>query len=316
MDRRTFIRSTAALAAAGAFAVPARAQTPPTIRVISSPSDDLRPLLYAQGAGLFEKAGVTVVLERANTGAVVAQSVIGGAMDVGKTSLSPLIAAHARGIPFVLIAPSAIHRRELPNSGLLVTTASTARTALDLQNKIVSCTAIGDIGYLGLRAMIDAQGGDSSTVHFVELPTSATAAAVEAGRIDAGLTTEPYMSKDLAAGKVRILVDMLAGYPRPILESAFFSTRDYVDKNRDTVARFARAMQQGAVYSNAHEAETLPLFVTYSGMDAQVATQMHKTITATTFDPLQIQPIIDLAAKYKIIPQRFEAKDMISVSSR
>src|ERR1039458_4453229 len=75
------------------------AQTPAdvtTIRFISSPSDDLRPVLYAQSAGLFKKAGLDVEITRATSGAVVAQSVIAGAMDVGKSSLVSLIAAYAR----------------------------------------------------------------------------------------------------------------------------------------------------------------------------------------------------------------------------
>lgn len=293
------------------------AQTPAapaltTIRFISSPSDDLRPVLYAQNAGLFRQAGLDVVIERASSGAIVAQAIVGGAMDIGKASLSSLIAAYARGIPFVMIAPSAIHRRENSNDGVLVASGSSVRSPADLQGKVVACTAIGDIGYLGLRALIDAQGGDSSTVQWVEIPTSAVSAALEQGRIEAGLTTEPYMTKDLKSGKVRVLVDMLNGYPHPILESAFFSTRDYVAKNADAVARFAKVLRQAAVYSNTHEAQTVPLMAAFAGLDAETAAQMHHTFTATSFDPQQVQPVIDLAAKYKVIPHGFNAREMIA----
>ena len=45
--------------------------------------------------------------------------------------------------------------------------------------------------------------------------------------------------------------------------------------------------------------------VAFSGMDAHAAAIMHKTFTAPSFDPAQIQPVIDVAAKYKIIPRRF-----------
>src|SRR5580700_5331022 len=115
----------AAGVAAPLFAVTgnATAQTPPaltTIRFISSPSDDLRPVLYAQSAGLFKKAGLDVEITRATSGAVVAQSVIAGAMDVGKSSLVSLISAYARGIPFVMIAPSAIHLKDDANDGVMV----------------------------------------------------------------------------------------------------------------------------------------------------------------------------------------------------
>jgi NitT/TauT family transport system substrate-binding protein len=301
-----------ALVAVSAGASSAQGPALTTIRFTSSSSDDLRPILYAQSAGLFQKAGLNVTIEKASSGGVVAQSVIGGAVDIGKASLSSLIAAHARGVPFVLIAPSAIHRKEESNSGVMLASSSPIKSVLDLQGKVVGCTAIGDIGYLGLRAMIDAQGGDSSTVKWVEIPTSALNATVEQGRVDAGLTTEPYMTKDMATGKFKILVDMLNGYSHPILESAFFARSDFVDKNRDAVARFASVLQQAAAYADNHVAETLPLLVSFTSMDAEMAQKMHHTYTALSFDPQQIQPVIDAAAKYQIIPKAFPARDMIS----
>jgi NitT/TauT family transport system substrate-binding protein len=303
------------LAVTGTATAQAPAELTP-IRLTSSPSDDLRPVLYAQSAGLFKKAGLDVQITRATSGAVVAQSVIAGAMDVGKSSLVSLIDAYARGIPFVMIAPSAIHQKDDANDGVMILVNSVLKSALDLQGKVVACTAIGDIGYLGLRAMIDAQGGDSSTVRFLELPTTALGASLEQGRVDAGVTNEPYMSKDLGTGKFRMLTDMLNGYgPRPILESAFFATRDYVAKNRDAMTRFAKVLAQASAYANTHIPETLPLTVAFSGMDAHAAEIMHKTYTALSFDPSQIQPVIDVAAKYKIIPKTFSARDMLSTGS-
>jgi NitT/TauT family transport system substrate-binding protein len=318
MKVRTFFRAVALPAALVVASVTASSAQPTltTIRFISSPSDDMRPVLYALSSGLFRKAGLDVEVQKAGSGALVAQAVIGGAEDVGKSSMSSLIAAYVRGLPFELIAPSAIHQPDIPNDGVLVATTSPIKSPLDLQGKTVACTAIGDIGYLGIRGMIDRLHGDSSTVKWVELPTSAVAVAVQEGRVDAGITTEPYMTNDLKSGKVRVLFDMLDGYPRPILESAFFATKDYVAKNRAAVSRFAKALEEGAVYSNTHPAETVPLLVSFSGMDPTVAAEMHRTITATSFDPSRIQPIIDLAAKYKIIPRAFNAREMIAAPGR
>jgi len=284
-----------------------------TIRYLSSPSDDQLPVLYAQKTGLFQEAGLNLVAERASSGAAAAQAVAGGAIDIGKGSLASLIAAHVRGIPFELIAPAAIHREDSSvNSAVVVGVSSPLHGPLDLQGKVVSSTAVGDIGYLGMRAMIDGLGGDSATVRWVELPTSAVAAALEQGRIDAGITVEPYMSKALAGGKVRILVDPLNGYRRPILEGAYFAMHDYIAAHRDVVARFAHVLGQAAAYTNAHLAETLPLFIAYSGMDAETATKMRHALIATTFDASDIQPVVDMAAKYKVIPHGLDAHEMIA----
>jgi len=302
---------------AASSAATAQPSSVTTIRFIAAASDDLLPFWYAQSTGLFRAAGLNVVTSSAPSGAIVAQAIVGGADDIGRASLSSLIAAHIRGVPFVLFAPSAIHRKQSSvNSAILVAANSPLKSVLDLQGKVVSCTAIGDIGYLGLRSMIDAQGGDSSTVRWVEIPISAVAAAIDQGRVDAGVSSEPFMSRDLTAGKVRSLADMLDGYPGEILEGAYFSMHDFAAANPDAITRFVRALRQAALYVNAHSSEMVPLLVANTGMDPDVAARMHLAVIGVTFDPSQIQPVVDAAAKYKIIPQRFDARDMFWTAVR
>ena len=250
VTRAALIQGALALASAGT-ARAADAQLTP-VRFIASVADAVRPFLYAQSAGLFRQAGLDVDWQQATTGAVVAQAIVGGAKDIGMASITSIVAAYARDLPFAIVAPSIAYRKENPTAGIVVAAGSPLRTPLDLQGKVVSCSAIGDIAYLGLRALIDARGGDSSTVKWIELPpTAAVSAALQQGRIDAGLLAEPVMMQDVRAGKLRFFVDELTGYSHPILEVVYFSRRDYAAQNRDTVARFAKVLERASIYSNA-----------------------------------------------------------------
>jgi NitT/TauT family transport system substrate-binding protein len=224
-----------------------------------------------------------------------------------------MITAYARGIPFVMVAPSIMYRRDNATAGIVVGANSAIRTPVELQGKVVAC-ATGGIAYLGLRAVIDKAGGDSSTVKFLELPNTAITAAIEGGRIDAGLLAEPNLMQDIRTGKVRFLVDELTGYDRPILEAVYFATREYASKKRDTIVRFAKALEKAQAYANAHVAETNNLLTPYTGLDPKVVAEMKHGYFAPTFDPAAIQPVIDLAAKYKVIPQRFEAKELLTTA--
>lgn len=290
-----------------------RAQTPAltTIHFIGAPGDDLIGFWYAQKMGFFTKAGLNIVYEPAASGAAVTPAIVGGAADIGRTSMISLIAAHVRNVPFVLIAPAAVHEKaKSVNSGVLVAVNSPFKSVLDLQGKTVSSTELGSIGAVGLRALIDEQGGDSSTLHFVELPTGAIAAALAQGRIDAGISNEPVMTRDLAGGKVRVLADMLDGYPGVTLEAAYFAMHDWAVANQDAIRRFALALRQGSDYANKHVAELLPLMVANTGLEPEVAAKMKHARIGLTFDASQVQPIIDIVAKYKIIPRAFDAHEM------
>lgn len=311
MKRATLIQGLGLLAATGGPALAADEKPLKTVSFITTVADDMRSFLYAQSSGLFRQAGLELTFTPAATGAVVAQAIVGGAADIGKASITSIIAAYARGLAFAVIAPGLSYRKEDPTAGILVKADSPLKTVLDLQGKTVTCSAIGDIAYLGLRSLIDKAGGDSSTVKWIEMPFPAVSAAIQEGRVDAGLMGEPAMMQDIKAGKIRYFVDELTGYSRPILEVVYFTTRDWAAKNRATVAGFTKAILQASAYANTHVAETVPLLLPLTKMDPKVAMDMRHGYSATTFDPGAIQPVIDLMAKYKSIPKTFDARELL-----
>ena len=92
----------------------------------------------------------------------------------------------------------------------------------------------------------------------------------------------------------------------------FFTTRDFASKHPEAIARFAKVVQDAAKYTNTHEAQTLPLFIQLSGMDPRIANQIHHSFTPVSFNAAQIQPVIELAAKYKAIPASFDARELLA----
>ena len=240
------------LAAAAAPTMAAEPENLTPVRFTTTVADDLRGYLYAQKVGWFREAGLEVTLAPGATGAIVAQSIIGGADDIGKSSITSIIAAYARGLAFAVIAPGLSYRKEEPTAGILVAANSPLKTVLDLQGKVVSCSAIGDIAYLGLRSLIDSHGGDSSTVKWVELPFPAVSAAIQSGRVDAGLMGEPAMMQDIRAGKIRYFVDELTGYSRPILEVVLLYARLRDEEPRDGGELYQSNRASGGLLEHAH----------------------------------------------------------------
>ncbi len=305
--------SLAALGAAGSLAIfppRARAAAPVTLRVASAADDTVTPMLYALHNGLFANAGLDVVLQKANSGSAVAAAVAGGAMDIGRGSIVPLINAYARGVKFVLVAPATLHRDSDPDSGLLVATDAPYKSAKDLNGKVVSVAGLYDLTWISSKAWLDANGSDGS-VKFIEIPSSAVLTALQDGRIAGGTVTEPYFSLDLHTGSARFLGNIVGAIGPVILESAWFSTADFIAKNADTIARFRTVIQAATVYTNAHHAETVDLLAAFTGMDPATIAQIKRAVSATAFDVKQIQPLIDTAARYKVIPQSFAASELL-----
>lgn len=319
MIRREFVRAAGVLSAVAAVGpTQVGAQSPPsaTLRFIGTANEDLLPFWYAQSNGAFVKAGLNVTLTAGSTGTVATEAIVAGAADIGRSSPQSIISAHVHGIPLVIVWPSGVHHQNvLGNAAIAVAPSAPFKSVLDLQGKVIACTAIGDVGYLGLRSLLDQSGGDSTTLKWIEMPIPTVAAALGQGRIDAGLTNEPTMTRDLLAGKIRIFVDMLDGYKGTVAQNVYFTTKNYAQANAGTINSFIGVLRQATQYVTAHESETLGLLVKNTGIDPEVAAKMHHMSLATAWDPSLVQPLIDVAAKYKQIPQRFDARELYWATS-
>jgi len=309
MRRARFV----ALGCAAACVRPASAQPAVTLRVGAATDDQSKPILYAKQAGLFERAGLDVTVTTLNGGgAAIAAAVAGGSLDIGKSNCLQLISAHVHGLPFVVIAPAAVAGTESHEAGIIVAVNAPIRSASDLNGKTVAVTSLVTIELIGTRAWIDANGGDSSTIHFVEVAPAATQAAIEQGRIAAGTILEPQLTAALAAGTVRLLSYPYGAIAKRFEGADWFTTVDYVAKHRDVVERFERVVHDANVYVAGHETETIPLIAAYTGIDPVALARMRHPERPAYLSANELQPLIDAAAKYGFIPKPFPARELYS----
>jgi NitT/TauT family transport system substrate-binding protein len=309
----TRTRRAALAVLAGAVAAPAalRAQAVSTLRLNGPPSELQLPLAYAQRAGLFERAGIRIERTSSPSGAATLAAIAGGANDIGITSMLGLLLGHARGVPFTIVAPSGIYQPSA-DSGVLVPVSSPMRTAKDLEGKTYSAAAVNDITLLGLRAWMDQNGADSSTVKIVEVPQSAALAALEQGRVDGIILSNPAYTIAMASGKVRRVANTYAAIAPRFLWGCWFSTTSWVERNRAVAERFARVLAEASTYVNGHVDETLDDLVQLTGLDRGLCQRMHRTGQVPNVLAADIQPVIDAAVKYKLLDHTFSARDVIS----
>jgi len=307
-------RRTALAAVAGSLLVPSAVfaeQKLATITMAGLPEDSATPVLYGISSGAFRKAGLDVAMQVQRSGPAVASGIAGGAYQIGKVSLNPLIDAHGRGIPFVIVAPAGLSTKENPIAGLMVRTDSSFKKAADLNGKTIAVGALNDIFTLAMRTWMEKNGGDPATLKLVEIPISAIGAAIEAGRVDAGSANEPILGAALESGKLRVLAHTFDALSPRFMFTAWVAMRAWADANRKDVQAFARVVHESAIYSNAHHANTVDDIAKFTGLDPANVKKMSRTEGATSLDASLIQPVIDAAAHFKDIPARFDAKDLI-----
>jgi NitT/TauT family transport system substrate-binding protein len=298
----------AALAVFFTLALPARAQTLPVVHVMTVPIDAGAEVYYAKDMGFFTKAGIDVDITPAANGGASAAAVAGNAIDIGYSDMVSISSGFGRNVPFVVVAPAALHEATAPTNLLLVAANSPIRTAKDLDGKIVAGSGLGTISGYAPRAWIEANGGDVASVKFVESPFPQMQPALEAGRVDAITIAEPFLS--IARKTDRVLGSPYDAVAKEFLISAFFTTSSWAKDHTDLLDRFVAAIHEAAVWANANHAKSSEILLKYAKLDPDLAANMVRVHYGERLTPALMQPVINVAAKYSKFPA-FPADELI-----
>ena len=286
-----------------------RADDLPTIRIGTTPIDAGAEPYYAQAMGFFKAAGINVQIQAFSNGAVLSAAVAGGSLDIGQSNVVSLSSAHERGIPFLLVAPASLYTYKQPQSALMIAANSTLKTAKDLNGKTIAVNRLQTISQLGPEAWIDKNGGTLSSVKFIELPFPAMEDALNSGRVDAALISEPVLT-DARSHGLKLLNNVYDSIGKDFLIGAWFTTSAWAKAHPDLVKKYIAVMAQTAKWANTHRPESAKI------LEAETKTPVTSTtmrvIFGETIDPEQIQSLIEVCAKYGVIKQAFPVADFIA----
>jgi NitT/TauT family transport system substrate-binding protein len=311
-------RSEAILFSAGALALgtrPATAQTPAApapIRIGALPIESMGEAYYGDDLGFFKRAGLDARVEAmANSGTLVS-AVISGTIDVGPTNCVTMAQAYTKGLPLYYIAPGAVYSDQSPTTELAVANDSPYRTPKDLNGKRIAVLTLSGFLQVAAQNWLDLNGADSKTVTFLELPSSEIVAALQAKRVDAAGLPEPFRSGAKAQNAVRFIGAPYSSVGRRVMVSAWVANHAWVDANPAIMQRFTAAVRTIAQWANTHESASAAVLSKYTHLPPAVIESMNRDPFATRTDVGTIQPIIDVCAKYNVIPRRFSASDLFA----
>jgi NitT/TauT family transport system substrate-binding protein len=306
-----FLRCLALLALVG-LPITSLAQTTPTpVRVgVLGYTDATSTPLYAQSAGFFKKYGLEAKITPFTGGGAVIAALAGGSIDVGFANIISAVAAMQRGIPIVALAPAAVFdEKDRADTLLVKARGSKLRTGADLNGKTVAVTTLSGTLQLCAAAWIDQHGGNSKSVHFVEVPVSEMSAALKQGRIDAAMLSEPALTQ--AKEEVEPLGDAFAAIAPRWTLGIFVASKAWVNANPEAAHRFVQAMVEASRWANTHHAQTAKILGPLSNIEAATFDSMARSVYGDRLDAAMLQPPIDVAVRYGQLKAPFDAKQIV-----
>lgn len=243
------------------------------------------PVQIAIDEGIFEKHGLDVEVSNITTGSAGVPSVLNGSVDISYGNLISTIQAAAEGLPIVSVVSSdgAPVDPEQDINWLMVRADSGIETAQDLAGKTVAVNGLNGLVYLVTRASIDELGGDSASVEYVEIPFPEMLAALEAGRVDAISTTEPFRTIGLANPEnIAIIPTVTIGGTRGgQIVDTYFTSEKFLQENEEAVTRFRAAMYEAQTLANENPDVVRSAISNFLEMPEAILAEMHLALWAT-----------------------------------
>ena len=251
-----------ALALAAVVATPAFAQARIVITIGGSDKVVYLPAKLAERLGYFQAQGVEVELRSEAAGVEARDALLSGAVQGVVGFYDHSIALQAKG----KLVQSVVQFTVAPGEALLVSarSAQTLRSPADLKGRTVGVTGLGASTSFLTHYLALTYGVKPNEFNLV--PAGAGnrfIAALREGTIDAGMTTEPTISRLLKSGEAQLLVDLrtpeattkaLGGlYP----SSCLYLNSAWAGRNRPQVQRMVNALVNALGYIHSHSGEEI-----------------------------------------------------------
>lgn len=217
------------------------------------------PNMLTQQLGYFSQEGLNVTLIDEASGQSSEDQVLAGQVEAGSGSYNHTIELQAAGKNMECVVQLDV----APGEAELVSAkaASSIHSVADLKGKNLGVTELGSGTQTLTTALLHKVGITPDQVHFIPVGAGDTfIAAMQQGRIDAGMTTEPTISRITSTGAGQVLVDLRTpqstqqalGGNYPFI--CVFMKNDYVNAHRDVVQKMVNAYVKTLKWIHAHSA--------------------------------------------------------------
>ena len=252
----------------GILAAPPLATAQEKIRLGLLPFSESLGAVIAERQGFFKAEGLDVEVTKFESGALAVPVLQSGRIDIAFSNTVSTLQAIEQGLDAILLAPGAVVRSSPPDTTTaLIVRKGASSTLKDLEGKRMAVNVINSSAWLHAVAALEKHGVDRTKVRFTEVPFPQMNDPLLNGQLDAVAQVEPFRSALMATGKAEIVSWTYVETAPNSDITQYIALAPWVEKNRATAEKFARAVIKGAQFANANEAATRDINQQFTGLN-------------------------------------------------
>jgi NitT/TauT family transport system substrate-binding protein len=287
--------------------------TPVALKVAVSPTISSVDVLYALNAGIFKKYGLDVTTSvDTSSGAATFAEVLNGQLDMTVVDPMSTILAISKGLPLQIAAEGNVMTSDPSKNyaGIVVKAGSGITSVSQLEGKTVAVVSLDSILQMLAQITVDAGGGDSSQVKFVEVPPGEEVDAVAKGQANAFVNVEPLLTEGEADG-LTVLAHppaSLGGLPQDVL----VTSKTFAQQDASTVKKFQEAMAEANEALAANPQLIVSTAIAEKEVSASVADKIILPVfSGGTVSADSITKLEDLMIKYGYLKSEVSASTLL-----
>lgn len=284
-----------------------------TVRIAVQPVAQNAPLYIALEKGYFRQEGLNVQLAVVQDAAAVVPSVLNGQLQIGEAALVPFIGAVAHGLPLLAIAPGGNVEvsRDQDDSAILVNGNSPIARPRDLVGQTVAVNTLQAVLQLVTLATVRKDGGDAAQVKFAVVPFPSMAGALQANRVAAITTVEPFHTIAQKTGARVIAHPYTDVLPSKSPIGVAFTSKQYATQHADLLKKFVSALKRATVLAQQDPTQVRKVLKKYSQTKPEIIDAMQLPYYDTSLTAPSLQSTIDLMLQYGFLTRSVNPTTLI-----
>jgi len=291
-------------AALALFGLSAQAQAA-KLRVGVVPIIDIAPFYAAIDQGYFKEEGVEFDITSAVISNPLVAQLAAGQLDIAFSNIVTVTQAIENGLDLKVVLPGTLMKKGNDVNPCIVMKDSPIKTAKDVEGKRLGTSALNNIIWLYAREWLERNGADPSKVRITEVPFPQMQDALFTGQADVVCPTEPFFTRAMETGKVRVL-GFIYHEVTDNLESVMGLARGAWLKDPANVAaleRFARAYRRGVAFmeKNKKGPDGVRIISAYTKMDPAVVAKIQTPVYPMTVNQKTVEEMSRLMQKHGLL---------------
>jgi ABC-type nitrate/sulfonate/bicarbonate transport system substrate-binding protein len=229
-------------------------------------------VVIAEEQGFFEEQGLQVELQNFSSGLKVVQATVAGDLQIGASSIEPVINASAQGGQLAIVGSYA---DRLTAS---MVTPTSIQSAADLRGENLGVQDVGAFREVMTRMVLETEGLTPDDVSYRPVEANAYIGALLSGQISSAiLQAEQMVEATNTDPNFHELADLYEVEP-DYYYGTYFVSKDWLSENPDTAVRFLTAVTKAHRFMYENKEETVPIVAEATGFSPEVIDEAYEKL--------------------------------------